>query len=442
MSLNGKFCRLKEGTLISTFLFILFVNIVKAQDIDPRKLRFYEICESRENSLEMNLTITAIKRYLGTKDCFQAASKLAKLKDLNLMRYFSSSIEPLRGLTNLESLSLSVALVKDFNALESLTGLNYLNLESLINCSTMPSLASLVNLETLKIGENKCSQIDFLIGLKKIKRIDSSSYYSSVKSLNALEGLTSLEEIKIRGYLIDDITPLKGLINLKSLSVVPNQINGKIPAIDIDPIMELKNLESLTFDKIKRGELKSIKINNFLKLKSLIFSSYSEFEEIEIQNSPLLEKLIILSKIGHKGALSKLIFVNAGENLKLLGVSDNRLQTIETDGMMKNLERISLDGNELNHINFLEGGNKLTDLDIRDNKVTDLSPLQDFTTLKTLHLSKNSIEDLRPLQKLQNINVFTVDKNKIIRDKTHCPVEINFPLKIREFCDKYLSNTR
>jgi len=128
-------------------------------------------------------------------------SKLTKLTFLNI-NSSAEDITPLRGLP-LTSLYMSCS-ATDISAIGELTDLTHLRLYGLY--SDISPLSSLINLEYLSLG-----------GV-----MSNGQPESDISDATALSNLTKLKELSLWGTNINDISLLKGLTNLTSLSLTDN----------------------------------------------------------------------------------------------------------------------------------------------------------------------------------------------------------------------------
>ena len=157
---------------------------------------------------------------------------------------------------------------------------------------------------------------------------------------------------------IQDISPLAGLTNLTSLSVLAANIQDE----DVSLLSGLTNLRKLAL-------------------------SHNRIADI----SPLAELT----------GLTRLL------------LWDNRIEDISALWGLTNLTFLSLGKNNITDISPLAGLTNLTELWLNDSNITDVSPLSGLTNLTFLNLSTNNITDISPLAGLTNLRQLNLSANNI-----------------------------
>jgi len=192
--------------------------------------------------------IDALKYF---KNLYQLTARFHQIKDLNPLRNLVkmkilllqnneiTNIEPLSKLTNLENLELYRNTVSDLSPLKQHAALKYLNLWS-NNVFEINALANLIELKSLNLGDNQIEDLTPLLKLSKlemlwlynnpVKRVETISVLgNSLKSLSLakcnlkdisfLNNFTKLHTLLIFENPIEDLSPLKQMCNLQTLSV-------------------------------------------------------------------------------------------------------------------------------------------------------------------------------------------------------------------------------
>jgi internalin A len=176
----------------------------------------------------------------------------------------SADIEPLKYMTGLENLNLSVNSISDLSPLREL-----------------------VNLTRLDIQGNPFNDISALSGLEKLTHLNIWGFhcelrkYFEVTDLSPLRGLYSLEDLSMAHHNFADLTPLGNLINLRILSIPDNNIT------DISP---LRGLINLTYLRLEDNNISDIDIGLLLSMPKLADlwlygNPISEERIIELQNA-------------------------------------------------------------------------------------------------------------------------------------------------------------
>ncbi len=163
---------------------------------------------------------------------------LTNLTHLGVDHSEVSDISPVRNLTNLTHLEVDHSKVSDISPVRGLTNLTYLEFQrTLISDLSSSSLVGLINLKTLRVGNDSISDLSPLAGLSKLEILAVND--GDISDLTPLVGLTSLKELNLAGNNISDISPLAGLTNLTWLNVGQNNI------VNVSPLGGLTNLKWL-----------------------------------------------------------------------------------------------------------------------------------------------------------------------------------------------------
>ena len=154
-----------------------------------------------------------------------------------------TDVTPLARLTNLEYLNLNENSITDVAPLAGLTNLEYLNLRRNFIREVAP-LASLVNLEFLNLDLNRkrfndASSLASLTKLKTFAISDAPAIGSSTMG-QLVASLPNLEKLKINYTGLTDISFLESKTKLKHLNISRNR-----GIRDFSPIACLPNLDTL-----------------------------------------------------------------------------------------------------------------------------------------------------------------------------------------------------
>ena len=229
------------------------------------------------------------------------------------------------------------------------------------------ALARMTNLEQLEIQvSSPASQLDFLKGLTKLKRLqlrgDQEAVWS-IPDLSALAGLTQMEDLYLYADGISDLSPLSGMSQLKSFV-----LSGDTAVTDLTPLSGLTELQTLEIPGCK--------------------------ENVGIDLTPLS---------GLTGLRSLRTGSNVTDLTPLSGLTELRQLDLTYDGYS------SSDSKEYDSLAPLAGLTNLTSLTIRNLKVSDLSPLSGLSSLRSLAIyNAASIRDLSPLAGLPNLKSLTI----------------------------------
>ena len=242
-------------------------------------------------------------------------SDVTELNSFHSLNYISlknnkiNNIISLSGLSNLTELYLNENKIVTFNNINlpklkildlthnkicNIENLNLPNLQKLIlNQNTIIYISpnafnNLKLLEELDLSQNKLrnfksNTFQNLINLKKFK-LDQNSLTELPE--NCFEGLNSLEYLNIGENSLDNIIGLIDLINLKKLDMHQTAI---MKLEDLNPLIDLKNLQSIIFDGTPCSSLESFKLEilllipwiEFLDEENISFSDRQESLELK-----------------------------------------------------------------------------------------------------------------------------------------------------------------
>lgn len=135
-------------------------------------------------------------------------------------------------LTNLKNLSFSseytIIDINPFEFISNSPGLESISIYNFI----VPNLeyaGKFTNLRSLSIGINR----------RNVESIESVNF---IEDLTPLKNLTKLETLSIYGSIVYDLSPIEKLPNLSVLSITDGAL------CDISPVAKMENLTSVTFD--------------------------------------------------------------------------------------------------------------------------------------------------------------------------------------------------
>lgn len=158
------------------------------------------------------------------------------LRNLRFHALAVQSIEPLQHLHQLERLRIEgVPRPPKAASLATMTGLRWLGAEYLTSLS---HLKRLENLEAVELYDPALSNLNAFTAWKKVRSLVLTG--RSVRSLEGIQALTSLEELFLGRTGVPDLAPLSQVETLCRLKLImPDRIT------DFNPICRLKNLQHL-----------------------------------------------------------------------------------------------------------------------------------------------------------------------------------------------------
>ena len=217
---------------------------------------------------------------------------------------------------------------------------------------------------------------------------------ANIGNLSGLEFATNLTQLDLSGEVIadalrnsnsvSDLSPLAGLVNLKTLSLYSNSVS------DLLPLAGLTNLEVLILADNSISNIAPLANLTQLKELGLWFNSITDI-------SPL-EGLIDLAVLDlYSNSVSDISSLENLTQLEVLVLWNNSVSNISPLSGLTNLTSLDLDSNSVSDISPLLGLTNLTELFLGNNSIADISVLEELTNLESLHLSGNGLSDVSAL---------------------------------------------
>ncbi|MEI7504010.1 MAG: leucine-rich repeat domain-containing protein [Paludibacter sp.] len=190
-------------------------------------------------------------------------SNLRKLRSIFLQNNEVNNISPLAELTELEVLELYMNNVTDLSPVQKMNKLRELNIFQ-NNVRRIEPLKNLVELRSLNMGYNFVTDIKPLQNLLKLQTL--WLYNNPVRNIELIASLkNSIRTLSLANCKINDISFLKDFRNLQTLLIFDNPID------DLTPIRQLYNLQTLSVNNCELTDLEVIvhlaKNNAFQNLK-------------------------------------------------------------------------------------------------------------------------------------------------------------------------------
>ena len=300
----------------------------------------------------------------------------------------------------LENMGLTDA---DLEDLQYMVNLTYLNLEGNNAVTDISAVANMPYLENLRLRG------------------------TSVQDLSPLSGLEELRELQFGDAVWDtavDLTPLATLTNLDYLS-----LPASMAPTDLSPLGELTNLTGLSFDGSSSNNGWIIDLSWLSKLSKI---DHLYLQVGELTSLKGLEGATSLTELNLYGPMriTDLTPLESLQNLKQLRLSGNGntgggLVAADLSGLsgMTKLSEIDIDTEGLESLRGLENLTELTSLRIYNSgnydtiSLRNISALQNLTKLKELQLYVAAdIQDFSPLSGLTGLTSLQVNGNFICSD--------------------------
>jgi internalin A len=300
--------------------------------------------------------------------------------------------------------------ISDLTGLEYATNLTMLNLGEFYYYWVWPP----------ELRTNQIEDLTPLTGLVQLKSLDLSN--NQISDISALSGMTNLETLILYKNKITDISALSGLSNLISLDIERNQV------IDITPLSGLTNLKSLELNSNSIADTSAL--SSLTGLESLLLSRNGLTTIPELTQLPNLKFLELdgnqitdISGLSGMPAIESVsLFGNQivnipslsnVPNLKALGLGVNRITDISGLSGLTSLQIVDLTNNRMTAIGELTDLPNLIYMDLQNNQITDISGLSGVPNLIFLYLNRNRIKNLDVLSDMPKLRYIEVSTNQV-----------------------------
>lgn len=220
---------------------------------------------------------------------------------------------------------------------------------------------------------------------------------TKLKDLSLFTPFANLLLLSVRGQpkVPGNLTDISGLRFCPKLKHLVISRNSSI--LDIDPIGNLDNLETLNLSGVRIVNPSCLSSLTKLKNLNLIFSY-----RIQGNDLSFLKKMSNLQSLCIKGwDISDCTPIHHLKDLQFLDLGNNKLESCDTLRYLDNLLSLNLSCNPLTDIKGLIPLKKLQHLDLDQNyKIIDHSPLSSLKSLEKLNLNTNQIKDINEFKKI------------------------------------------
>jgi Leucine-rich repeat (LRR) protein len=354
----------------------------RLKEVIPKKI-YDEIREKCPNIYE-------IKRYIRFSNIINGSNKtigeklLKKMDEDNNLVQFAKILKwqiPNIPLNNAEKIRAFLKNPANLAKLNTITELDLSTSNLIFNTKPNfqiipPEILYFPNLTHLSFSQSKISDLSPLAGLVKLKSLDLLS--TNISDLSPLAVLENLTNLNLSRTSVSDLSPLAVLENLTNLDLSRTSVS------DLTALGGLENLTNLDLSQNEISDLKPLA--GLVKVKKLNLSK---------------------NKISNLSPLARL------ENLTNLDLSQNEIPDLKPLAGLASLEKLDLARNKISNLNPLAGLVKLTKLNLSKNEISDLTPLAGLLALNSIFLIENEISDLNPLGGLTNLEELYLSKNKI-----------------------------
>ena len=381
-----------------------------------------------ENMLEQNTAIIlAIKSQLDiSEDESVPHTRLKEIRTLDLSLLTIKARLPnlygLRYLYNLEELNLNEQWqINDISEIQYLTKLRVLNLNN-TTVKTLEHLENLVQLEELTLSRfmRLSNEDNLLFNLAPTPDI----FGPLISDLTPIKNLLNLRTLDITNQNVNSISPIQSLLNLKSIRMCGNNIT------DIQPLVNLEKLEHVDLGEYLFSPLTTEEAINYYSNLDLGFMTWFAnwqskfnlaFNPADVDNwldlycrNPVVN-ISFLSQIPHLQHLSiaasdltHFDLAETFENLTYLDISYNAIESLDfIETAFPNLRFLEASGLNLSGVTRIPGS-ALTHLNLGYSQISALPEIVASDSLIHLNLIANQltqIPDLSLFPKIEELNI-------------------------------------
>lgn len=365
---------------------------------------------------------------LQSLDCYSSTISslrpLAGLKSLRelILPYVEDEREIIHLQNHAELLELAMGFGGDGLNLDPLSGLTKLRVFNLgTRAKDLRPLARLKHLEEVRLFHEcdlepiaelpllRCldpghgTKLDPLVGKTSLRELT----VNSGTDLQPLSLLTSLESLHFGCYALWDLTSLTHLTSLKSLHVEDGGVDS------LEPLAGLSGLERIYFYKNHIHSLEPLSDLKELKYLSVRRETVESIKPLAGLTS--LEELDVMClDMASLEPLAGLI------RMRDLHCGSEHISDLKPLANLRALEKLAVYGSQVSSLEPLAGLSQLRELRFNCPQVWSLEPLSGLTRLQKLewghrHFEANQVRSLEPLKKLTELRELKVENSPEIR---------------------------
>lgn len=214
---------------------------------------------------------------------------------------------------------------------------------------------------------------------------------SLAKSINK-----PIEKIEMEDYLT---------VEALELNVADFPLEQKHVEIDLSGISRMKNLKTLSLNKVNAKDYQFLNGLNELENLSIIGFTAAKLPSLSNNN------LISLSLC--EGDLSDLSILNDNTSLQYLSVSNNKFKDLSSTRSLSTLTVLDISNNPLGSIEFIRELPHLERLQVKDTPITDITAVQYLSKLSYLDIRGTKVTSIYPLKSLEKLSILLVNKKNI-----------------------------
>ncbi|KAG1674575.1 hypothetical protein FOA52_001824 [Chlamydomonas sp. UWO 241] len=299
-----------------------------------------------------------------------------------------TSLAPLGGMVNLQSLTMHCGAVSDLAPLSGMVNLKNLGL---LGCSAVTNLAplgSLVNLSSLNIGGCKAVyDLGPLTALVNLQTIDICGC-SAITHLAPLAALVKLESFNMNDNVsVSNLAPLAAMVHMKKLSIsVCNAVS------DLAPRAAMVKLQTLYIGHCSA-------VSDLAPLAAMVkLESFYMNDNVSVSNLAPLAAMVHMKKLSISvcNVVSDLAPLAAMVKLQTLYIGHcSAVSDLAPLAAMVNLQTLNISGcSAVSDLAPLAALVNLVSLEVCNcGAVLDLAPVQGMTNLKYLETGPIHVDD-------------------------------------------------
>ncbi len=285
------------------------------------------------------------------------------------------------------------------------------------------SLQYATQLVALDASQNAIDDISPLQGLTQLRSLELDQNRGDIETLVPLSRLTNLTSLVLGGVYATDYTPLTNLTSLLRLtyrqgsvaSLPPLQALPRLTYLDLteNNITNLTPLAALT--NLDHLDLRW----NLLTNQNSQWTGPTNLSNLylggnHLGNAPALQTLRRLTLLNLEAAGIKNLSPLAGlSNLTYLSLSRNPITNYTVLTGLTNLTSLELSGNNIGSASFLTSLSRLRYADLSYNTITNLTPLSGLNNLTSIVLAGNPQLNYSPLTAMPGVRHIWLHNNHI-----------------------------
>ena len=336
-----------------------------------------------------------VERALGIKLPLQ--SEMLALKTLEARNKGIADLTGLEWAVNLTSLKLGENRITEVSPLAGLTGLQVLDLHT-NQIEDINALSDLTGLVDLNLSRNRISNVRVLSSMAALTKLDLSQ--NAVAEIDSLSHLTQLSELLLSDNRISSAAPLVDLTTLTILSLDNNSVR------DVASLSRMTELRRLYLAGNGLADISGLAVLTQLEVLSLDSNRIVDI-------TPLSSLMSLINVSLRKNGLVNLSGLGNQPALTHLSLNDNRISDVSTLASLTNVKYLWLGNNQVSDLGPLRGMAELQYLEMRNNRVRNLDGLSHMPKLFNLWLPNNQVEDINGLADCTVLTELCLDDNAV-----------------------------